>query len=145
MDIEQMKIKTKTLISKTGIVNESPKWKLGYLEAAEADGRKFLTEEQYAHAVQLFDELAYEIDPTKSETQEIRKIHEFYELCDKGGVLGKINLRVYFAIVNDMKLILALAAYKKEDEGQVPPYIVIRVRNRLRRAKEILAQNIKRG
>jgi hypothetical protein len=118
---------------------------IGYLEAAEKDARNFLTEEQYAHSVQLFDELAYESDPTRSETQDVRKIHEFYELRDKGGILGKINLRVYFVVVEERRLILVLATYKKEDEDQVPPRIVIRVRNRLRIAKDIMAKGTKKG
>jgi hypothetical protein len=89
--------------------------------------------------------LAYESDPTRSETQDVRKVHEFYELRDKGGILGKINLRVYFVVVEERKLILALATYKKEDEGQVPQHIVIRVRYRLRLAKQKLAEHIRKG
>lgn len=138
-----MKVKTRTL--KPGTAHEAPQWELGYLEAAERDGRKFLTEERYAHVVQLFEDLAYESDPTKSETQDVRKIYEFYELRDKGGILGKINLRVYFALLEERKLILVLATYKKEDDGQVPHHIVICVRNRLRIAKEQLAKETQKG
>jgi len=135
-----MKVKTRKLKS-----NETPLWELGYLEAAERDAKRFLTEEQYIHAIQLFEDLAYESDPTKSETQDVRKIFEFYELRDKGGILGKINLRIYFTIIEEKKLILVLATYKKEDDGQVPPHIVIRVRNRLRVAKEEMAKNTQKG
>ena len=138
-----MKVKTRTL--KTDLAHETPQWELGYLEAAERDAKRFLTEEQYVHAIQLFEDLAYESDPTKSETQDVRKIFEFYELRDKGGILGKINLRIYFTIIEEKKLILVLATYKKEDDGQVPPHIVIRVRNRLRVAKEEMAKNTQKG
>jgi hypothetical protein len=130
----------KTRIAKRIAKNTSPKWKLGYLSIAEQEARNFLTEDQYSHVVQLFDELAYEPDPLKSATQDVRKINEFYELRDKGGILGKINIRVYFTIIDNMKLILALSVYKKEDDGATPPYIVIRVRNRLRHAKELLSK-----
>jgi len=61
-----MEMKRRT--PKQGTFCGTPQWELGYLEAAEKDARSFLTEEQYAHAVQLFDELTYEADPTKSET-----------------------------------------------------------------------------
>jgi len=67
-----MKIKTRT--AKQSAVCETPQWELGYIEAAEKDARSFLTKDQYAHAVELFDELAYEADPTRSETQDVRKI-----------------------------------------------------------------------
>ena len=59
-----MKVKTRTL--KTDLAHETPQWELGYLEAAERDAKRFLTEEQYVHAIQLFEDLAYESDPTKS-------------------------------------------------------------------------------
>ena len=106
-------MKTKTRTAKRSVVHGAPKWKLGYLEGAEREARKLLTEEQHAHAIQLFDELACESDPANSQTQDVRRIEEFYELRDKGGVLGKINLRVYFAIFDNKGLILALSTYKK--------------------------------
>ena len=59
-------------------------------------------------------------------------ISKFYELRDKGGVLGKINVRVYFAIIGDKKIILTLSAYKKEDEGKTPKHVIVRARNRLK-------------
>ncbi len=114
--------------------SQSPRWELGYLEAAEKDARKFLTDEQYAHAVELFESLACEPEPTRSKTQRVEKVQEFYELKDKGGILGKINLRVYFALVKKRLLILVLAVYKKEEEEKTPPHIVIRIRNRFRAA-----------
>jgi hypothetical protein len=124
--------------AKQGTTHKPPKWKLGYLEVAEKEARKLLTEEQHAHVVGLFDDLASETDPTKSETQDVRKIEDFYELCDKGGILGNINLRVYFTLIENKRLILALAVYKKEEEGQTPEYIKIRVRYRWREAKKRL-------
>ena len=137
------KVKTRAL--KKDLAHETPRWELGYLEVAEEEGRSFLTEEQYAHAIQLFEDLAYESNPTKSQTQDVRKIQEFYELRDKGGILGKINLRVYFTILKERKLIIVLSTYKKEDDGQAPKHIVIRVRNRLRVAKEEMAKNTQKG
>ncbi len=131
--------------AKAGGSDRHPQWQLAYLEAAEKDARKFLTEEQYAHVVQLFDELACESDPTKSQTQNVEKIDEFYELKDKGGILGRINVRVYFTVIGDRKLILALHAYKKEDEGKAPPHVVTCVRNRLRVATKELGQKGRSG
>lgn len=106
-------------------------WKLAYLDAAEKDARRFLTDDHYAHAVQLFDELALEVNPRCSETQDVRGIEDFFELRDKGGILGKINLRVYFAVLDDHHIIVVLGVYKKEEEGQTPVFIKDRIRRRL--------------
>ena len=133
-------MKAKTRTPRSADSGGPPKWMLGYLEEAEREARKFLTDDQYAHVVQLFDELAYEPDPAQSKTQRVEKIDDFYELKDKGGVLGKINVRVYFALFDERRLIFILCAYKKEDEGQTPPHIKIRVRNRLRIVRRQLAR-----
>ena len=140
-----MEVKTRTL--KSDLAHEVPKWELGYLEVTVKEGKKLLTEAQYAHVVQLFEELAYESDPTKSKTQDVRNIQEFYELRDKGGVLGNINLRVYFSILTEKKrnMILVLAVDKKEDEAQAPQHIITRVRHRLRIAKEIIEREKQKG
>ena len=114
-------------------------WTLGYLEAAVRDAKKFLTDDQYAHAVQQFELLATERNPRLSEAQDIRPIGDFYELRDKGGILGKINLRAYFAVFDESHLIVVLGCYKKEDEGQVAEHIKVRIRNRLRVAKRALS------
>lgn len=127
--------------AKPRVHQASPKWELGYLEVAEKEARKLLTNDQYVHALELFDDLAYETDPTKSQTQDVRKIENFYELRDKGGILGNINLRVYFTIIGNKRLILALAVYKKEEEDQTPEYVKIRVRNRLRVAKSTIERS----
>lgn len=124
--------------AKSRAPQEPPKWELGYLEVAEREARKLLTKDQYAHVLGLFDDLACETDPTKSQTQDVSKIEDFYELSDKGGVLGKINLRVYFTVIGNKRLILALAVYKKEEEGQTPEHIKIKVRNRWRAAKSTI-------
>ncbi len=110
------------------------KWTLAYLDVAEKDGTSFLDPDQYAHAVSLFDDLASESNPRISDRQSVKKIDEFYELRDKGGILRKINLRVFFAVLDEKKLILVLGSIKKEDEGAVPNYIVRKMRNRLREA-----------
>jgi hypothetical protein len=117
-----------------------PKWELGYLEVAEKEARKLLTKDQYIHALELFDDLAHETDPTRSQTQDVRRIEDFYELRDKGGILGNINLRVYFTVIENRRLILALAVYKKEEEDQTPEHIKIKVRNRLRATKNLREQ-----
>jgi len=119
---------------------QTPLWGLGYLDVAEKDARRYLNDDQYAHVVELFDQLACEQNPRLSDTQDIRPIDQFFELRDKGGILGKINLRVYFAVFDEEKLLVALGCRKKEEEHQVPAFVVVKMRNRFRVAKR-LAKN----
>ncbi len=130
-------IKTRTTTSATG---GPTTWRLGYLRVCEKEARKLLNDSQYEHVLYLFDDLARSDDPRRSETQDVRAIEDFYELRDKGGILGKINLRVYFAVFDNVRVILALSCHKKENEGKTPGYIKAKVRNRMRYAKELLSQ-----
>lgn len=121
-----------------------PVWTLGYLEACARDAKSFLNDDQYAHLVQQFDELACERNPRMSDTLDIRPIEDFFELRDKGGILGKINVRVYFCVVDNRRLILALACWKKEADGQTPQHMKIRVRHRMRLALAELSRQLER-
>lgn len=111
-------------------------WSVHYLSSARDDAMGFLDEAQYAHVVDLFRALACEPDPTHPLTVTVQAVDDFYELKDKGGVLGKINLRVYFTVVAKEKAILVVAAIKKEEEGQTPGWAKTRVRYRLRKFHE---------
>lgn len=135
-----MELKSRTV--KQDSHDKAP-WKLMYLPAAADEARKILTQGQYAHVVQIFEQLALEPNPAESKAFDIRTIDEFLELREKGGLLGKINLRVYFYIHGKRKIIIALKTYKKEDEGQTPEYFKVAVRNRLRNVKEMLTQKEK--
>ncbi|MCC7291232.1 MAG: hypothetical protein IT449_04115 [Phycisphaerales bacterium] len=116
-------------------------WSLAYLDVTATEGRKLLTEDQYAHLVQQFEALSCEEDPRRSRTQDIRQIEDFWELREKGGLLGRMNVRVYFTVLESERLILVLKVYKKEEEGQTPGYVKIAVRNRLRTALRLLAED----
>ena len=107
-------------------------WKLSHVAVAAKEGGRFLDETQYAHAVDLCVQLAEEQDPRRPLTLDVDKIEEFYELKDKGGVLGKINLRIYFAVFDESKEVVVLGCWNKNVEGKVPTYIKTRMRNRLR-------------
>jgi len=115
-------------------------WSLAYLKAAANEGHGFLSEIQYDHAVDLFESLAFEPDPTHPKVAiDIQPHGEFYELRDKGGVLRKINLRVYFILVDKpTKTIVVIGSYKKEDEAQTPKHIVIKMKNRAKHVRTLL-------
>ena len=111
-------------------------WSVYYLSAAREEAMGFLNECQYGHVIDLMRALASEPDPTHPLTVKVQAIDDFYELKDKGGVLGKINLRIFFTVDHKEKTILVLAAIKKEEDGQTPSWAKTRVRFRLRKFRD---------
>lgn len=111
-------------------------WSVYYLSTARDEAMSFLNDAQYAHAVDLVRALASEPDPTHPVTVTVEAVENFYELKDKGGVLGKINLRLYFTVRQKDNAIVILAAIKKEEDGQTPSWAKTRVRYRLRKFHE---------
>lgn len=107
-------------------------WSVCYLDLASKDAEDFLTKEQYAHAVDLMRTLATESNPRVPVALDVDKVEDFLELSDKGGILGKISLRLFFIVEDAQKAILVLGAIKKEADGKTPLWAKIRMRNRLR-------------
>ncbi len=138
-----MEIKTREAKGTTG--TEAPIWRLGYVDAAAADAKRFLDSAQYDHVVSLFEQLAYESNPRLSTSQDVRKIENYYELRDKGGLLGQINFRAYFDVLDEEKLIVVLGCDKKEQEGKTPEFVKIRIRNRQRFVRDWISQHKPKG
>lgn len=107
-------------------------WSLKYVDIAAKDAAKFLNEVQYAHAVDLCRQLALESNPRKSDLLDVDAIEDFFELKDKGGILGKINLRIYYFACDEEKSIIALGCWNKDTNKQVPQYVKARMKSRLR-------------
>lgn len=114
-------------------------WGVSFVDLAETDGRSFLNPAQYQHVVGLMKCLAMEDDPTHPSTVDVRSIDEFYELRDKGGILGKLNVRVFFIISKSTRNILILGVIKKEADNQTPMHDIIRIRQRIRRLSDFKA------
>jgi hypothetical protein len=122
-------------------IEAGAKWSLSYLKVAAEEGRKILTQDvQYDHAVDQVELLACEDDPTHPKALlEVQQHGDFYELKEKGGVLRKINLRVYFILVDrPTKTLWVIGCYKKEDEGQTPRQIVIKMKTRAKYVRDRL-------
>ena len=118
------------------------KWTVVVLGVAKKEGRKILSKTQYDHIVDVLKRLVDFGDKEKLADVRIERIRSFFELKEKGGVLGRINLRVYFGTApNDRELIVAMT-YKKEDDGRPPPHIVILVEDRL---EEYLAGGLRKS
>lgn len=107
-------------------------WSVLYLSSARAEAGDFLTESQYAHVVDLMRALAREPQPTHPRTVDVRAVEDFWEIRDKGGILGKVNLRVFFVVNAEEKQIIVLGAINKSAEGQTPTWAKIRIRRRIR-------------
>ena len=114
-------------------------WLLSYLDVAAKEGRRILNDDQYAHIVQQFELLVEEDEPTRAAFADIRPLvgEEFLELREKGGLLGKINLRVFFAVVAEYRRLAVLGVYKKKEDGKLAGHVRVRMRSRLRYVRGI--------
>lgn len=111
------------------------------LSVAIKEARAFLNEAQYLHVVGLVRRLSEFGNEEAMSDMRIEKIAQsIWELKDKGGVLGKINLRVFFGHLTNRELIIVLGAIKKENQHSTPRHIVIRMHNRLRDYARRLAE-----
>lgn len=108
-------------------------WNVLYLSASRDDAMRFLDEVQYAHVSDLFKALASEEDVRRPTTVRVEQVEDFFELKDKGGILGKVNLRVYFIVDDRVRSVLVIAAINKDNEDQMPERAKIKVRSRIRR------------
>ena len=62
---------------------------------------------------------------------DVKQCGDFWELRLKGGFLGKINLRIYFAFISERREIVVLMTYKKEEDRRVSPSVSITLEDRL--------------
>ena len=107
------------------------RWTVIILGLAKKEGRKILSDVQYDHVVEVLRRLVDFGNSEEIGDLDIRSIESFFELREKGGVLGKINLRVYFGTIPEGHELVIAKAYKKEDDGATPRHVVILVENRL--------------
>lgn len=111
-------------------------WSVWVLDIAHPEAMDVLNPEQYAHVAEQFKELARHDDPTHSEVVDVRPIEEYYELRDKGGVLARLNVRVFFWVDKGKRAIVVLGTINKKNDGQTPKGDRIRMRRRLRLYRE---------
>src|SRR4051812_36512854 len=97
------------------------------LAVPKKEGKKFLNPGQYLHTVDLIRRLVDLNDPQEVGDLRIEPIEDFLELKDKGGLLGRINLRIYFKYFPDSNEVVVVKAYKKEEDGPAPRHIVLTV------------------
>jgi hypothetical protein len=117
----------------SGTGNPPLLWSLKYLPRA-VDEARILTPQQYWHMADQLCEICRERDPRRCPVVEIARIEDFWELKDKGGPLGKINLRVFFFVdtAKQRHDVVVLGVHKKEDEDQLRRSVVVRIARRKR-------------
>lgn len=103
------------------------------LERVYGEAKEFLNDDQYAHLALQVKELARQDDPTHSQTVDVRAIEDFHEIRDKGGILNRLNVRIYYFVHHPGRAIVILGALKKEADGATPVHDKILMRNRKRK------------
>ena len=111
-------------------------WNVEYLSAARDEAMSILNEAQYHHIADQFKDLAEQAEPSRSETLSVAPVEDFHELRDKGGPLGKLNIRVFFAVDKQRRTIVALGVIKKESDGKTYIGDIVRMRRRKRQYEE---------
>ena len=98
------------------------RWSVDYLSVAADEAEKFLTKGEYAHVVDHVKALASEEDPTRPKTVSVDLLGDVNELRIKGGPLRKKNVRVFFFVTLERRIVV-LGCKKKENEGSLPPAV----------------------
>lgn len=96
---------------------------------------KFLNKEQRQHLAGEVKDLARHDDPTHSDTISLDAIEDFHELRDWGGILGEANVRVFFGVDKQRRLIVVLGVINKKNNGPTPLGDKVRMRRRWRNYK----------
>jgi hypothetical protein len=101
------------------------------LAKPKKEARQMLTDEQYWDLVGYIKRLYDFGNPKATSDLQIRRLEEFWELRVKGGFIRNINLRIYFAYLQERNEIVILMSYKKEEDHQVSSHIRIILEDRL--------------
>lgn len=64
-----------------------------------------------------------------------------FELRDKGGILGKINVRVFDFVSRSNRAIVILGTFSKQNDGPTPPGDLWRIKKRMKRYLEAARQS----
>jgi hypothetical protein len=109
------------------------RWTVLILDIAFEEAMNFLNEGQYQHMAMQVKDLARDVDPTHSRTASVDAVGDFHELRDKGGVLGGMNVRVFFYLDKSKTALVVLGAIKKQNDGPTPIGDRKRIDRRLRK------------
>ncbi|MGL4462288.1 MAG: hypothetical protein ACRDD1_17925 [Planctomycetia bacterium] len=132
MSDEPQRKAVKVGVQKGGGPPPGYRWSIQILDRAFDEAMSILDADQYDHIARQFRELASQEDVTHSDTVDVRPIEDFHELRDKGGVLKRLNVRVFFFVHKPTGAIVVLGAIKKENDGATPIGDKVTMRRRKR-------------
>lgn len=95
------------------------------------EGHKELNDVEYWHIVKILRKLVDFGDTTTMSELDIRSIDGIYELREKGGLLGKKNMRFFFDVFTKEGKVVVAKAYRKDEEDQTPRHVLINAHSRL--------------
>lgn len=95
-------------------------WSVGILDFAYQESRELLSASQYQHMAMQVKEIAACEQPTACQTVDIKPLDQIYEIRDKGGPLGGLNIRLFFGVDADNRIIVILGVIKKQNSGKTP-------------------------
>lgn len=95
-------------------------WSVGVLDLANEEASDMLDLSQYLHLAMQVKELARQGDPSHSATIDVDAVEDIFEIRDKGGPLGSLNVRLFFGIDNSERAIIVLGVKKKQNNGKTP-------------------------
>ena len=95
-------------------------WTVIVLDQAYKEATQLLDDDQYAHMAAQVKDLARESEPTRSRTVDVRAVEDFHEIRDKGGVLMRLNVRVFFFVHKARRLLVILGVINKKNDGLTP-------------------------
>jgi hypothetical protein len=101
------------------------------LKKSKKEARNILTDEQYWDLVGYIRRLYDFGDASATSDLDIRPFRHFWEFRVMGGFIRNINLRIYFAYLEESNEIVILMAYKKEEDRRVSPHIYPILEDRL--------------
>lgn len=108
-------------------------WNVEVLDVAYREAMRELDDAQYEYLADQVRELARQPDPTHADHLSIDAVDDFHELREKGGVLGRKNMRVFFSVHPDpWRVLVILGVKKKEADGQTPVHFKVTMSRRRR-------------
>ena len=123
----------KTVLNQGGGPPPGYAWTVSVLDAAHKEALKLLDGDQYAHIAAQVRDLARDAEPTQCETVDVRGVGDFYEIRDKGGVLKRLNVRVFFSVQKSRRLLVILGVINKTTDGATPVVSKLLMEYRLRK------------
>lgn len=111
-------------------------WSVIVLDLAHRESLSILNTAQHRHLALQVKELARQEEVSLSDTVDVRRIDDaLFEIRDYGGILGGLNIRLFYGVEHEHRNLIVLGVFKKQNNGPTPTGDLSRMRVRWRRYK----------